>query len=140
MRNLCCELKGRKGFANFVQASFEIMDQLIVIIIKNEDELKHGIQVCCFIYFLQNLMSGFARIHYVMGMTLNLRSSCLSPPQCWDYSYVLPHPVYSVLETEPKALCLLGHYFAEFCTYEAVLYQLSYTTTDFVFLITVSLA
>lgn len=58
MRNLCCELKGRKGFANFVQTSFEIMDQLIVIIIKNEDELKHGIQVCCFIYFLQNLMYG----------------------------------------------------------------------------------
>lgn len=30
------------------------------------------------------------------------------PPECWDYSYMLPCLVYGVLGIKPRALCVLG--------------------------------
>lgn len=30
------------------------------------------------------------------------------PPECWGYSHGLAMPIYAALETEPRALCILG--------------------------------
>lgn len=33
------------------------------------------------------------------------------PPECWDYTYIVPFFFYIVMKTEPKASCVLGKCF-----------------------------